>query len=436
VSSAAASVAVAAVAFASADAATCRVRSSAMRARAASTSAVRWATTCSNASPSDWPQTGQSSSGDSSAERAADASARASSCSAPRRAPPSAAAAAAGHLGRLPRPCRRRRVGLGGRGERRECLGGRQRRRERLERLDALGSRAELAQAGLGLGQRGLLVAQGAQAVGRVRDRRCGGLALEDERVVGAGEVVEGVEGLLRGGRRRGRGRQRRVGGGGPGVGLFVLGGGLGERGLEGGEVGEPVGEALVVGPCLPCVGAGRVARLVERGDAEEPQHEVAPLLRAVRAEGGDLLLLGVDRRPERGVVHAEHGVDVGADVAHAFRHLLVVPVGLGLDGVVGAGDRAPDQVEVALVLELDLGDAVALDVGGADLVLRGAGLAVEAEADGLDERALAGPVGPVDAHQAGGELELELVLVDAVVPQVEAGEQHQPVDSSTARAR
>ena len=66
-------------------------------------------------------------------------------------------------------------------------------------------------------------------------------------------------------------------------------------------------------------------------GISREAQDEVAPALRGLGGEGGDLLLLGEDRGPEGGVAHAQDGVDVAARVAHALGHLLAVGVGLGL---------------------------------------------------------------------------------------------------------
>ena len=85
----------------------------------------------------------------------------------------------------------------------------------------------------------------------------------------------------------------------------------------------------------------------------------------------------------------------------------------------------APDQVQVALVLELDLGDAVAADSGRADLLLGGAGLAPQGPQRWPRAASTSRPVGAVDADQARGELQVELVLVHPEVPQVQAGQQH-----------
>ena len=111
--------------------------------------------------------------------------------------------------------------------------------------------------------------------------------------------------------------------------------------------------------------------------------------------------------------------------------------MGLGLHRAVDAGDGAAHEIEVALVLELDLGDALGVDARRAHLVLVGARPAEERPEDRLDQVGLAGAVGAVDADQARRDLEVELVLVDPVVAQVQAGELHvSHAASSTARAR
>ena len=92
-------------------------------------------------------------------------------------------------------------------------------------------------------------------------------------------------------------------------------------------------------------------------------------------------------------------------------------------------------QVQVALVLELHLGDAVAADARRADLLLGGAGPAPQGPQDGLEQGGLAGAVGPVDADQPGGQLQVELVLVDPEVAQVEAGQQHDRPSSGSPAA-
>ena len=88
-------------------------------------------------------------------------------------------------------------------------------------------------------------------------------------------------------------------------------------------------------------------------------------------------------------------------------------------------GDRAAHEIEVALVLELDLGDALGVDARRAHVALVGARPAEERPEHRLDEIRLAGAVVAVDADQARRERQVELVLVDAVVAQVEARQLH-----------
>src|SRR5205823_5963541 len=114
---------------------------------------------------------------------------------------------------------------------------------------------------------------------------------------------------------------------------------------------------------------------------------------------------------------------DVAAGVAGAFGDVEVVGVGLGLDRVVDPADGAPHQVQVALVLELHLGQALAVHTRGADLVGGGTGPAVEGEEYRFEDGRLPTAVGAVDADQPGRQLELDLVLVDAVVAEEQAGQ-------------
>ena len=160
----------------------------------------------------------------------------------------------------------------------------------------------------------------------------------------------------------------------------------------------------------------GLVLGRIDGSDAEELEHQLAPLGRRLAAEAGDLLLLGEHRCPEGGVVHAEDGAHIAGRVAHALGHLHSVGVGLGLHRGVDPRDRAAHDVEVTLVLELDLGPAVGVQPRGTDLVVRRASAAVEGEPDGLHQAGLAGAVGAVDADEARRELEVE-VLIDPVVP-------------------
>src|SRR5262249_54908143 len=81
--------------------------------------------------------------------------------------------------------------------------------------------------------------------------------------------------------------------------------------------------------------------------------------------------------------------------------------------GGVDAAKGPAHQVQVALVLELHLGDAVAADAGRSNLFFGRAGLAPQGPHDGLEQRGLARSVGPVNADQAGRQLQVQLVLVD-----------------------
>ena len=199
-------------------------------------------------------------------------------------------------------------------------------------------------------------------------------------------------------------------------------------------EVGEHGAEAFELLLGQAGVLASQVARRVERGDAEQLQDEAPALGRRLLAECGELLLLGEHRGPESAVIHAQDGVDVAAGIAHALGHLLTVGMGLGLDLGVCAADRPPHHVEMTLVLELQLGDALGVDTGGAHFVHCRTGAPVEDEPDALDERALARPVQPVDTDQPRRDLELELVLEHPVVPEQQPGDAHQSAASSTAR--
>ena len=117
--------------------------------------------------------------------------------------------------------------------------------------------------------------------------------------------------------------------------------------------------------------------------------------------------------------------MDVPAGVAHTLGHQQVVAVGLGLGRGVDARQATTYQVEVAFVLELDLGDAVTADSGCPHVVLARPSLAPQAEDDRFEQGALPGAVDPVDADQAGGQSQVEGILVDPEVAQVDAGEQH-----------
>ena len=118
------------------------------------------------------------------------------------------------------------------------------------------------------------------------------------------------------------------------------------------------------------CVPPGKiVACAVERRDPQQLEHELAAVGRRLLAEGGDLLLLGEDRGPEGGVTHAQDRVDVAARIPHALGHLLAVGVGLRLDLGVGPADRAAHEVQVALVLELHLAEALGVHARRAHLV-------------------------------------------------------------------
>src|SRR5581483_11789597 len=129
-------------------------------------------------------------------------------------------------------------------------------------------------------------------------------------------------------------------------------------------------------------------------------------------------------------------GLDVLLHFPGARRHESPVAVGLNRDRGGGAFDRATDQVEVALVLELDLGHAFAAHARAADVLLGRACLTPQAEQHGLQERRLAGPVGAEDPHQPGWYLEFELVFVDPEVAEIQTVDQHEPGPSAPTMAR
>ena len=282
------------------------------------------------------------------------------------------------------------------------------------------------------LGQAGGQRVELAQLLGPRLDRLhrgvellAGGPALDHQRVVLLAAQVEGLEG--------GGGRLGGPAGGDNGVGLLGRHH-LGGRGpgravrrfcLQHLQIGQHAPQPVVLGRPVAGVLAGRVPGRVQRGDPEQLQHQSSAIGGGVVGERGQLLLLGEHRRPEGGVVHAEHRLDEPLRVPGPGRHQGPVAVRFHRDLRVDAAQRATHQVQVALVLELHLGDAVATYAGRADLLLGGAGLPPEGEQNGLEQGRLAGPVGPVDAHQPGGQLEVQLVLVDPEVAQVEPLDQH-----------
>ena len=137
------------------------------------------------------------------------------------------------------------------------------------------------------------------------------------------------------------------------------------------------------------------------------------------------MLLFGEDRGPEGGVVHPQDGVHVTTRIAHPLGHSQTVAMGFGTDCGIGARDGAPDYVDVAFVLEGDLGDALAVGPGRRHLFFGGARLAPQRPEDRLEQRRLAGSVGPVHPDQPGGQDQVELFLEDPVVAQVYAVDQH-----------
>src|SRR5262249_27781460 len=87
--------------------------------------------------------------------------------------------------------------------------------------------------------------------------------------------------------------------------------------------------------------------------------------------------------------------------------------------------DDAAHDVLVSFVLEGHLDHAVAVDTVAADVVVRGAGLSVQAVPDRFDEIALPRAVRSVDPDQSGRDLEFELLLVHPVVPEQKPLQQH-----------
>jgi len=157
----------------------------------------------------------------------------------------------------------------------------------------------------------------------------------------------------------------------GPGVGGDGCGLGVGRGPADHVEIGKHGTEPLELILRRPGVLAGQVTGGIERRDAEELEDQATALRRGLLAEGGQLLLLGEDRRPEGGVIHAQDRVHVAPRVARPLGHLLVVGMGLRLHRRVGATDGAAHEVEVTLVLELHLGHAFPAHAGGAHFVHR-----------------------------------------------------------------
>ena len=269
--------------------------------------------------------------------------------------------------------------------------------------------------------------------LGRVVALGGGRLALGDQGVVLAAQVAElpvGVlglgrlpRGLARGLLARDRGLVART--------RDLLG--LGRRGAQGVDVGEQLAQPIVFVATLLGIATRVVACRVERCDAEQLEHEVAPLARPLVAERRQLLLLREDRGAERGVVHPEDRLHEPPRVGDPLGDLEPVGVGLRLHRGVLARDRAPHEVEMALVLELELGEAVGVDTRRADLVLGRARLAPEGPSDGVEQRRLPGPVHAVDPDEPGRQLEVEVVLVDAEVAHVQARDPHESACSTAA---
>ena len=238
--------------------------------------------------------------------------------------------------------------------------------------------------------------------------------------------LLDGFEGLAGAGRRvfrGGRGAKLRVG-------LEFGGFGGGDRVFcfdrESGEVGEHAAEAVVVTAKVAGFPTGHVASGVERGDPEQLHHQSPALRRRVVGERGELLLLGEHRRPEGQVVHPEHRLDVALGVLDSRRHECTVTVGFHADRRIDALQGSPDEVEMSLVLELHLGDAVPAGPRGPDLLLGRAGLSPQGEYDGFQQGRFAGAVRSEDPYQAGRKRKVELVLVDTEVAEVQPGDQHQ----------
>ena len=128
------------------------------------------------------------------------------------------------------------------------------------------------------------------------------------------------------------------------------------------------------------------------------------------------MLLLGKHRGPEGAVVHTEHRVHVTAVVPHAFGHGEPVAVRLGSHRRVRSRDRPAHEVDVALVLEGDLSDALAVRAGRRDLLLGGPGLAPKSPEHRFEQGRLAGAVRSVHADKPRWQHEVELVFEYAVV--------------------
>ena len=103
-----------------------------------------------------------------------------------------------------------------------------------------------------------------------------------------------------------------------------------------------------------------RITGPVERRDAEEIEHELAPLLGPAAGEGVELLLLAEHRRAERFGAHAEHVMHVLPHSHGPGRHPLPVADRFGLDAVGRAREGARHLVEVPVVLELHGGQRLA----------------------------------------------------------------------------
>ena len=108
--------------------------------------------------------------------------------------------------------------------------------------------------------------------------------------------------------------------------------------------------------------------------------------------------------------------MNVAPGVPHPLGHGQPVAMRLGPDCGVRSRDRPAHEVDVALVLEGDLGDALAVGAGRGDLLLGGPCLAPKGPEHGLEQGRLAGAVRPVHADEPRWQDEVELVFEHPVV--------------------
>ena len=206
---------------------------------------------------------------------------------------------------------------------------------------------------------------------------------------------------------------------------------------LELGEVGDRGRELLGALLRAPRLAPGGGPGVIDRADPEQAERHLLTLAGGHVGEGVELLLLGVDGRPEDAEVHVQQVLDLRIDVRDARRELEAADVQLGLGRRAPALQRAPDLVRLPAMLEDQVHLAVREDPVGTDLVLlRPRGVhAVQSERDRLHERGLAAAVLAEDADHAGRQLQIHDLEL-AVVAQGELADPHTVSPRASSRNR